>query len=281
MRQMEFLAGIPEATLFLYGPILYLYVSSVLNGDRLKTIEIVPHFIPSVIIYLLTSPLFFADITFNQLSIWEEKFPSIIGDYSIGDLLFDHVIWYAFSLIYFVLCLRLLRNFRKHSALTLPSSNAQIRKTHLKWVEYLMIGYLAFPLVGLSVLTYNLFSGAGTDSFSILNFFMVFHIFSVSFIGFTNQELLINPLGMLKYQQSKMDDGMKQVYLKEIQRYFYEKEAFLNKNLTLKTVSDEIGLSSHRISQVINEHYGHGFNDFVNSYRIELAKEYILSSIVR
>lgn len=276
-KEVIFLSGIGGVTLFLYGPILYLYVSAVLGLESAKRWMNALHFIPAVLVFILTSPIFFAEYTYSKLYVWRQQFPPIIGNYSLGNLLFDHVIWYLFSLIYFLLCLKLMRSFRKTNSVDISVLNRRIRKLHLRWVEYLIIGYLTFPAIGLFVLFYNLFSQSNADSFSILNFFMVFHIFSITYIGFTNQELLTNPLGMFKYKHSKMDSAIQKNHIEKLKLYFEQEKPYLNQELTLKMVAADLDLNQHRISQVINEHFGHGFNDFVNSYRVDLAKKYILS----
>ncbi|MEQ8572682.1 helix-turn-helix transcriptional regulator [Fulvivirga sp.] len=276
VSQNGFSIGIGEATIFLYGPVLYLYVYSILGLERRKWYQNIVHFIPAVCVYLLTSPFFFSQQTYSKLSAWEEHFPSLIGDYSFGDLLFDHIVWYLFSIIYFVACLFLLRRFGLDE-LKHYQSNESVRKVHVRWLKYLIRGYLAFPVIGFCVLIYNLSTSSQADSFSILNIFMVFHVFSISYIGFTNQEILTNPRGMLKYKSSNMDLNMKDEHINKLRAYFESERPYLNEELTLGMVASDLNLNKNRISQAINEHFGYGFNDFVNSYRINLAKEYILA----
>jgi len=53
---------------------------------------------------------------------------------------------------------------------------------------------------------------------------------------------------------------------------------YLNPDLTLPQLATEIGISTHLLSQVINEHFKLNFFDFINQYRVEAFKEKIVNS---
>jgi AraC-like DNA-binding protein len=40
-------------------------------------------------------------------------------------------------------------------------------------------------------------------------------------------------------------------------------------NFTIAQLAEGLGLSSHHISQVLNDHRGQSFNDYLNQFRIE------------
>ena len=52
---------------------------------------------------------------------------------------------------------------------------------------------------------------------------------------------------------------------------------YLNPDLTLHQLAAELGISSHLLSQVINDHLKLNFFDFVNQYRVKTFKERIVS----
>lgn len=51
---------------------------------------------------------------------------------------------------------------------------------------------------------------------------------------------------------------------------------YLEASLDLRGLAEKISVSGHHLSQVLNEHIGRGFADFVNGYRIEEAKNLLL-----
>ena len=48
-----------------------------------------------------------------------------------------------------------------------------------------------------------------------------------------------------------------------------EKHPYLDEELSINTLAEDIEVSPHHLSQAINEQTGRNFFDFVNSYRIE------------
>ena len=196
------LVGLGESTLFLYGPILYLYVSSILNDNRPISLKRnILHFIPAIVVYLLLSPLFFREYTLSGLAHLKQSLPLSFSKYHFKQLIFDQIIWYVHVVAYFLGCLLLLKKNRSHE---LKSSKAvkKIRLVHFRWLGYLLLGYLVFPVLGLLSFSLNQFAGATINTIPLLSSLLVFHVFGISYIGFYNQKLLTNPMGMIKYRKS-------------------------------------------------------------------------------
>jgi AraC-like DNA-binding protein len=55
------------------------------------------------------------------------------------------------------------------------------------------------------------------------------------------------------------------------------KEMFLDDELTLKDLADELSITSHQLSQLLNERLSTNFNNYVNQHRIEYAKKLLLN----
>jgi len=52
-------------------------------------------------------------------------------------------------------------------------------------------------------------------------------------------------------------------------------EPYLESELYLAALTDKVYVSTHKLSQVINEYLNKNFFDFVNEYRIERVKEFL------
>ena len=81
-----------------------------------------------------------------------------------------------------------------------------------------------------------------------------------------------------KYQGSNLTKDDKQHFLSSIENHFIKEQAYLNSSLTILDVANAIGISTKNISQVLNEMSNKNFYDFINSYRINLAKEKLVST---
>ncbi len=57
-----------------------------------------------------------------------------------------------------------------------------------------------------------------------------------------------------------------------------ERRPYLDPDLTHASLSEMLGVQRHHLSQVINEHSGGSYFDFVNGYRIDAVKHMLSDS---
>jgi AraC-like DNA-binding protein len=48
-----------------------------------------------------------------------------------------------------------------------------------------------------------------------------------------------------------------------------EQERFIDPDLSLASIADELQLPVYQVSKIINEHFGKSFSDFVGEYRVK------------
>ena len=53
-------------------------------------------------------------------------------------------------------------------------------------------------------------------------------------------------------------------------------QLYLDPTIKLISLADKIGISENALSNLLNQHIGKNFNDFINEYRIEIAKKKLL-----
>lgn len=87
---------------------------------------------------------------------------------------------------------------------------------------------------------------------------------------FENDEAAEPTLPASKLQNSKLKN--------EVLRLFEEDEVFTNCDLRIVDLSTMLATNRTYISKLINEEFNMNFNEFVNHYRIEAAKNYLTSS---
>ncbi len=80
-----------------------------------------------------------------------------------------------------------------------------------------------------------------------------------------------------KYKNKELDEVLIERITKGLQEV-KEKELYLNSNITLTKVAKELHISSHILSQFINNNLGKSFSLYVNELRIEKAKELLVSN---
>lgn len=83
-----------------------------------------------------------------------------------------------------------------------------------------------------------------------------------------------------KYATSSLTRGRITEIFEKVELYIEQNEAYLNKNISLTSLSNDMDLNPTYISQAINEERQISFTDFINQYRIAKAIELINSEAI-
>ena len=76
-----------------------------------------------------------------------------------------------------------------------------------------------------------------------------------------------------KYSNSGLSDDEAARIIKEIEALMMGKRLYTDPLLTIDVLSGILHTNRHTLSQVLNERMGHSFYSYINSYRVEAAKE--------
>lgn len=79
------------------------------------------------------------------------------------------------------------------------------------------------------------------------------------------------------HKQSKkqvlLTDETADAYLEKLERFISEESPYLNPNLTLRSLADQMEIHPNHLSWLLNERKGRNFNEFVNQLRVEHFKQ--------
>lgn len=82
---------------------------------------------------------------------------------------------------------------------------------------------------------------------------------------------------LLRIQKEQQDEAKRlertQNLCKQLEAHFELSQCYKSKGLSLKKLSDEMNISSHTLSSLLNTEYGYNFKKFINSYRIKYICE--------
>lgn len=76
-----------------------------------------------------------------------------------------------------------------------------------------------------------------------------------------------------KYEKSGLTIEKAQVLLTRLEKLFEVEQIYLQADLTLQQLADQLNTSSHQISQLLNQFKEKNFFDFVNGYRVTHFKQ--------
>ena len=79
----------------------------------------------------------------------------------------------------------------------------------------------------------------------------------------------------IKHEIAPIREKPKNEHILALDRLIIGNRMFLDANLTLDKVADELAISKSHLSRIINSELGIGFPDYVNSLRVQEAKKYL------
>jgi len=78
------------------------------------------------------------------------------------------------------------------------------------------------------------------------------------------------------YEKSMLCKIDKETFRMRLEAIMERDELFLDSEISLPAVAQKLSLSSHQLSELLNEYMHNGFNEFVNRYRIREAQKILL-----
>ncbi len=236
---------------FLIGPLLYLYVNSFLKRKNVFDFRQSVHFLPfaGVVIFLL---FFYRNL--NQFVIWE----------SIIDLK-DTILILAHNLAYIVLSLLSM----KSTTISFSGFYKSILiSSHNRWLQILLIGFILIWIVNLnSFAVYMILQRPGWCAFTVSIYGLAAFLFINTLMFF----LLFKPdvyYVIAKYKNNKLTQPDRSDYLEKLNSYMETRKAFLNPDINLESLANEISVNPRILSQLINETYKKNFKSYILEYRI-------------
>lgn len=136
----------------------------------------------------------------------------------------------------------------------------------------LVLGGNATILLAYQVAMGGLFKGmcmSGAISFS---FFLYLTIFF--YLHSTNMAHILQPAETPqpdKPEKKKIAENDANVYVEKLQTLILQKQLYKDPNLKLNDLARGINISSHLLSQLLNDNLGKSFNTYINEYRIREA----------
>ncbi|WP_281231703.1 helix-turn-helix domain-containing protein [Flavobacterium gelatinilyticum] len=236
---------------FFIGPCLYYFMRS-----AVEEINIMPN--SWKLIFAFWGTLI---ITVGILYPYE-VYPKLWGYYLIRIIYFQWFVYIAFSAF---TIRRVLQKIFDRKQKAIPAE---------KWFGMLFLGnFLLFlfyflAIMGASVATYI----GGAVVFS----FILYLIISILLYRKKTDDLFL--LNGPKVSGKKIETAEALIWSEKLENVMNEKGLYKNPNLTLQDLSQEINISSHQLSQFLNNNLGKNFTSFVNEFRISAACKIIASN---
>jgi AraC-like DNA-binding protein len=263
----RFIAGILSARSYLLlSPLIFLYTASLcVAGFRLRRNQLL-HLLPYVIFSLIIGISFAGVESINENPLF--IFLKSDGLFKLG----LHIQIPAY-LIASGITIRRYQLHRKTSLAPQP-------KVDVTWIYLILISFFIMWLADLLNFTLSIEKLTGpTTSYLLYCFSVTINILfclALVYYGIVKSPALTGIAAAAQYGNSALAESDYKELGLFLTKFIHKKRSYLNPELTLDKLAGEMAMAPKKLSQIIHVCFNRNFNDFINSYRVEEAKNIFL-----
>jgi len=271
LQRLSYYLPIDGLLLLSMTPCLYYYILSVLNKTLvLKPTKVWFHFIAFF-------PFVWFNISFALLPL-KHRIDWFYTDFTTGtwEMTVLNMVLYVQILIYLVVCYRIVnKQLTDSDVISYGNSSFNIR-----WLKSYLIINLIFICASMPLCFYF-----GNEHSSIIIGLLAMDIqFLYIFFKRSFQEadkpIIVDELPAKKNRMD-LSIAVADDCLHSLIAHIELEKPYLDEDCNIQTVSIQTGIPFHQISNILNVKLQRSFPDFINEYRIQLAKEILLSPKVQ
>ena len=184
---------------------------------------------------------------------------------------------FAQMLLYLAFTLQLFYNYRKR----IKAYFSNTYKLELNWILSFLILFTAlFLYSSLQSIIGSLVIELNYQQRWWLNLFMALVVLFIGIKGYFTDTTKLNKLSFSfspnpeSIPQLKEDiNEVSKVDVEMVSNYMKIEKPYLNPDLNLSDLSDELQINRAELSKIINSGFNKNFNDFINEYRVNTFKE--------
>ncbi len=256
----------PDTTIFLIPLLIFMYLRRLLLNESVSRVFIL-YFIPFSAYLWMAGYFAIRDvevfIRFEQSGALQYTFYWIEG------------IAIAFNILFLIYCFKTINQTER-----LEKQNLTFHQTALEYLKAFLTTYLLIVLLWAGVYVYFLVYGSYFQYFNYDTLWIAItvDIFLIAYYSIKQPELLrmvVTGSAQKHKPYQRIDDVKIKGLSEELNRLMNESHLFLDNELTLKTLSEQMNASANDISWLLNEVYKQSFYDYINTYRLERFKELV------
>ena len=259
--------GITYPFPYSYGPLFYIYTKLVSKAEKKFGIKNLLHFIPVLIVYLISLPVF--------LYTGPEKIEFVRRMMSDTEpLIFKIINWVIpfQGIVYTVLTIKTVSDYNKR----IKDNFSNIERINLRWLNYLAIGTITIWSIVAIIYAVHIIYSYQTDISFMLHISISILIYSVGYMGLKQPEIFMRPpetdyseIKNEKYKKSGLEEPASEEIKNKLLDIMKNGKPHLDGDLTLNKLAEMLSVSTHHLSEVINTKLNQNYYDFINKYRVE------------
>jgi AraC-like DNA-binding protein len=262
-QKIFLLLWLGNSFILLWGPLLYLYIQTVVSHSFLLQRRHALHLIP-FLAYLVFSPFFVLPRSFSHLDLLTSS-----SSFDLWILIIFPCLISLQLAVYLILSFKALRKYQSWI-----KNQVLYQKSTLSWLRFILVGFGLLWSIGIVNSTIALIKGQPIYFLSLANFFFIFSIaVATVFQGLKHPEVFIQTEDKIKYKGSTLNPDDVDRHIERLKECMKNDKPYLNPGLSLVKLSRKLSIQPRHLSQIINASLNQTFIDFINAYRIEEAKK--------
>jgi AraC-like DNA-binding protein len=255
------LLGISLPFVFIYGPLFYIFLYRTNQSKTKMGKADWWHFVPFILVELWYMQYYLTNTSDKLVMIaeWNNSFVNALLLPFLG---------LVSLVVYAILSFRFIVELEKKYVIKIHRSG--------HWLGLIFIAYGLFVLFNILHFISIIFGKSNMTSDTIIALGYSVFIYFIGYLGLKMSKLFNGiKVDNTKYQTTSLPRNFSLSMFNKLTAYIESHESFKNNELKLSELADELSLSPHQLSQIINQNADQNFSEFINSYRIKEALKLI------
>lgn len=260
--------------LMLHGPFLYIYINSLVSETNRFNRKHLLHFMPFILfnLYLLIAsfiPEVSEGIRLDHVAS-EHNSPLLFLIFLVLTAISGPVYFVVSTRLFKKLDINIFNNFSYDENINLDWLRKLVYVYGFVWTLLMVIASIHHVL---HLFSWIFCTHGITLSLSVFIILIGYYgLKQKEIFSYPDKELFITEQKSKKYAGSGLKEQDAIVYLEKLTNYMAAEKPYLNPDLNLPELAENLDIPSYLLSQVINEYLGSNFFDFVNRHRVEDIK---------
>ncbi|KAA1243279.1 helix-turn-helix domain-containing protein [Aquimarina sp. RZ0] len=245
-----------------FGPLLYRYITRFYNHTFRAQWY---HFLPSLVCFFMNGIYYIKTQGLQNKEMYTDEFflhfLSVVNNPWLPALSF---------IIYFI-------TVKDFIAFHKSEKKSEYEATRKKWTTLLLHLFSVFSLAYISYYILVKFSFFSIHWDYAISFSMSIGMYAIGFMVYKEPSIfngeLLSHLFIKETGHPAFTDKTTEEFYTKLLNHITTNKSYLNNNLRLVQLADEVGFSSHTLSKIINEKAHKNFNQFINEYRLQEAEK--------
>jgi AraC-like DNA-binding protein len=245
---------LPHLCYYTTGPLLYLYFLTLYKKDI--RFNYAWHFLPAFLVLITYSA-----VLANYLWNWDLTIP-----------------WRWFSQNPWFIAVHM--GFYTLASLKLvvkSKTETEFEILRKRWTKILILLYATFLLAYISYYVLVNFDFFNSEWDYMISFTMSASIYLIGYFIMKEPqvfdgEFLTELFLPVQNKDASFEESLLHEFYQKLTKHMVTEKPYIDNELRLVNLADQLGFSTHLLSKVINKKSGKNFNQFVNEYRLQEAK---------